>query len=143
MATLVSATAFAESQAINTQPMMKFGVFDTSNKVVREVADNKYSISNKNHTLCWTAFNMPFQPDNNIVEIFKSPKKANFSDPQGNSTTSEDGQTHTISLNMKSVNNEFIERCWNFDKNDPLGKYTLEVKVNDINFPVQTFEVVE
>ena len=143
MATLVSATAFAENQPLNTQPMMKFGVFDTSNKVPREVAGNKYSISNKNHKLCWAAFNMPFQPTNQVIEVFNSPKKAKFSDPQGSAVSSKDGKTHTISLNMKSVNNEFIERCWNFDKNDPLGKYSLEVKVNNIGFPVQTFEVVK
>ena len=143
LTSLVSASAFAETQPVDTRPMMKFGVYDTSNKVAREVANKKYSISNKNHTLCWSAFNMPFQPTNQVVEVFNSPQKAKFNNLQGSAVSAKDGKTHTISTNMPSVNNEFIERCWYFDKNDPVGKYTLELRVNNIAFPVQTFEVVK
>lgn len=136
---LVSASAFAETQPVDTRPMMKFGVYDTSNKVAREVPGNKYSISNKHHRLCWVAFNMPFQPSNQVVEVFNSPKNAKFS----GAVSSKDGKTHTIKLHTASSNNEFLERCWRFEKTDPKGKYSLSVSVNDVTFPATQFEVVK
>lgn len=139
LATLTSVTAFAETSQVNNQPMMKFGVYDVSNTVAKEVSGNKYSISNKHHRLCWTAFNMPFQPSNQVVEVFTSPKNAKFS----GAVSSKDGKTHTIKLHTASSNNEFLERCWRFEKTDPKGKYSLSVSVNDVTFPTVPFSVVK
>lgn len=142
---LTTSVAFSADQTASaprdTRPMMRFGVFDTSNAVARQV--EKYSASNPAHRLCWAAFNMPFQPSNQIIEVFKSPQKANFMDPASRTTSSKDGKTHTIETSLPSSNGEFIERCWAFDTKDPIGKYSVDIKVNDVTYPTQYFEVVK
>lgn len=151
---LISATTFADEPTKVEQPllkpqqemqaMLKLGVYDVSNKVIREINNRKYSIKQaKNLSLCWTAFNMPFIDKNNVIEVFQSPKKSKFSDKTGSVVTSKDRKTHTITSSLPSYNNEFITKCWRFEKNDPLGTYTLEVRVNDIIFPAQPFELVK
>lgn len=145
-ALLASTIAMAEEPKTaqplpQNQPMMKLAVYDMSNKVAREV--EKYSVKNKKNHLCWTAFNMPFEAQNKVVEIFTSPNKTKFSDGIGLVNTAKDGKTHTITANLPSQNNEFIQRCWQFDNKDPLGKYSVKVQINDIEFPVQTFEVAK
>ncbi|QGM80370.1 hypothetical protein [Otariodibacter oris] len=123
------------------QPMLRFGVFDTSNTVAQEV--EKYSLGNPSHKLCWVAFNMPFQPLNQVKEIFNAPQKTTFIDGPSKITTSEDGKTHTLEVSLPSNNGEFIERCWSFGENDPIGKYSVDVQVNDVTYPTQYFEVVK
>lgn len=150
---LFSATAVANQsgdkrteqiQFVN-QPMLQLEVFDKSNTVARPVAGRKYSVSNKNHSLCWTAWNIPFLPRNNkSIEVFTSPKSAKFMSPDASVITQDNGKMHVVTnFNIQVTNNEFIQRCWLFDKNDPLGKYTLTVQVNDIQYPTQTFELVK
>lgn len=130
-------------QPTNKPPMLKLAVYDFSNNVRREVEGRKYSINNKNHQLCWVGFNMPLQFKNAVTEIFVSPSKTVFSIPSASVLTSKDGKTHTISENVEAVDNQFITRCWKFDNKDPRGKYTVQVKINDVYFDPQSFEVVK
>lgn len=150
---LISATAFANNAPApatatkNTaQPMMKVAVYDISNKVSREIG-SQYSVSNsKNLLLCWTAFNMSFEPANRnkVTQVFVAPSdKANFSSEGASKMVSADGKTFTLSSVLPAQNNEAIQQCWRFDHNDPLGKYSLSVRVNDIQFPATEFEVVK
>lgn len=151
MLTLFSATAIANEN--NTRaadqidvakaPKLILEVYDNSNKVPKHIEGRKYSISKKAQQLCWTAFNMPFSPNNGIKEIFISPKKAKFMDKNSVVVPSKDGKMNVITAMLPSHNNEFIQRCWSFDKNDPLGTYQLKVFVNDIEFPQQKFELVK
>lgn len=140
-----SAMAMADTPSQSTQalpqnqPMLKLGVYDLSNNVPREV--EKYSVSNKQHHLCWTAFNMPFEAKNDLIEVFTSPSKADFADNSGSISSSKDGKTHTITTQIASQNNQFVQRCWQFSKEDPIGKYSVKVRINNIEFPAQTFEV--
>lgn len=137
----------AEQQMANLPkdypPILKLAVVDISDGTLNEIQDKKYSIKNSGHNLCWIVFNMPFSPSNQITEVFSSPKKANFSDPNGSRKVSKNGKNHTISIDLPSQNDQFIQRCWKFDKKDPVGKYTLAIKINGINFPAQTFEVIK
>lgn len=146
---LVSAGAFAENKAETaqpvSQPMLKMAVYDVSNKVAREVG-SQYSISNKNHRLCWAAFNMAFDPadKNKVTLVFTAPNnKAKFVAPSGSTSVSADGKTSTVSMTIPSKGRESLENCWHFDHQDPLGKYTLTVRVNDTQFPATEFELVK
>ncbi|MDH2997793.1 hypothetical protein A1D22_00390 [Pasteurellaceae bacterium LFhippo2] len=144
---LVSATAFANQAAstatIGNQPALAFGVYDVSNKVASLVPGNKYSVSKKDQRLCWTAFNMKFERTNAITEVFTAPKGGVFKDPVGNTVVSADGLTHTLTSSLASDNGEALQKCWVFDNSDPKGAYSVSVRVNDIQYPSQTFEVTE
>lgn len=149
--TLLTLPAFAENNiqkdttpvSTESYPKLKLAVYDFSNNVRREVEGRKYSIKNKHHQLCWVAFNMPLQFKNQVTEIFIAPSKSSFSAPSASVTTANDGKKHTIKENLSAVNNEYISRCWSFNHKDPKGKYTLQVKINDIYFEPQLFEIVK
>ncbi|KMK51664.1 hypothetical protein RO21_04765 [[Actinobacillus] muris] len=143
----LSASVFASSEPQVSQtipqnaPVLRFGVVDTSNKIAQEVGLT-YSIANKHHELCWTAFNLPFQMQNKVVEVFISPKAAQFTSAGATVAYSKDKKTHTITTMMPN-RQETVGKCWRFDKNDPLGKYKVDIRVDDIIFPTQTFELVK
>lgn len=124
-------------------PILKLGVYDTSDGFINEVTSKKYSIKNSGHNLCWIAFNLPFGESNHVVETFVAPKKTAFNDPPSHKKVSKSGRTHTISLDLPSENNLFIQRCWRFDKKDPIGQYKVTIKINEYTFPAQIFEVVK
>ncbi len=142
---LLSAAALANNaggEQQGNQPMLNLAVYDTSTQVAKPLG-TQYSVSAKGIQLCWVAFNMPFSANNKVIEIFQSPDKATFSDTVGLVVSSEDKLWHKVSSSLSSQNNEFIQRCWAFDKNDPLGKYTLDIQINNVRFASQEFELVK
>ncbi|MDH2925486.1 hypothetical protein EV693_10524 [Nicoletella semolina] len=139
----VMAVSSIERPQENIPPKLRFGVFEVKEKGSRLLESNQFSVSNKEHKLCWAAFDMPFDVSNTVIEVFYSPKKAKFIDTIQQVSTSEDGKTHTVTSKLPSQQGKFIERCWTFDKNDPLGKYSVDIQVNDIIFPTQYFEVTK
>lgn len=126
------------------QPTMKLAVYDSSNKVAREIEGLKYSVSAKNQELCWGVSNMQFNPKNSVTEVFLPPKPTKFLNPNASVVVGKDGKTTTIhTAEMSSYNNEAIWKCWKFDNKDPKGTYQLKVQVNDIVFGPLSFEVVK
>lgn len=127
------------------QPMLSLEVFDSSSSVPSVVEGRKFSVSKKNLDLCWTAFNMPVLANNSVVEVFVAPKKATFIAEGSQVSKSKDGKKHTITSTFSTKQTDFdlVRKCWRFDKKDPLGKYTVEIQVNNIKFPAQTFHVVK
>ncbi|MDO4697695.1 MAG: hypothetical protein Q4A60_03325 [Pasteurellaceae bacterium] len=146
---LLAGTALANqpntSQAEAQPPSLTLEVFDTSTGVHSIVEGRKFSVSRKNIELCWTAFNLSIEPNNTSIEIFVSPKRATFVDQGSKISKSKDGRKHTITSTFSTdkTDQDLVRKCWKFDKKDPLGKYTLEVQVNNIKFPPQTFHVVK
>lgn len=143
--TMGSLALFANTVSIaetNQQPTLVLKVVDVSGKVRRPLEENKLSLSQK-HELCWAAVNMPFLPNNQVVEVFQSPDKAKFAKADGNVVSSEDKKTHRVTFLKKSENNEYLSHCWKFDSSDPKGKYMLEVQVNNILFSPVAFEIVK
>lgn len=125
------------------QPKIKFSVYELNNNVPREIG-RQYSVSNKNHQLCWAVFNMPLEARNQVSERFQTPSRAKFADPQSRVQSSTDGLTHMIETTLPSAaNNEYLLRCWRFDHTDPLGRYSVDIRVNNVQFPTQTFELVK
>lgn len=142
-----SASVWANTETQGLQPsaqnapMIRFGVLDTRNQIAQD-AGLTYSISNPHHELCWSAFNLPFQMQNKVVEVFVSPKAAQFKSAGSTVERSKDKKTHTISTFVPN-RQASINKCWRFDKQDPLGKYKVDIRINDIVFPTQTFELVK
>lgn len=125
------------------QPKLALAIYDSSSKVPAKVEGLKYSVSKKNWQLCWTAFDMPFTANNKVTELFKSPAPAVFKSSTGSSVRSKDGKEHRVEYFTPSQNGELIQRCWTFDKNDPLGKYSLTLDINDVSYPPVSFELVK
>ncbi|KAE9540353.1 hypothetical protein HT665_01080 [Ursidibacter maritimus] len=146
---LLSTTVFAEDKIQQAspekavEPKLTLTIYDTSNTVPRAIEGLKYSLKAKNLSLCWTAFDMPFIQSNKVIELFHSPKASKFTDASASTVSSKDKKQHTIENYLPSVNGQYIHRCWNFDKKDPLGKYSVEVQINNIKFPALSFEVVK
>lgn len=147
----MSNIAFAEEKPVQSSiqssakpPMMTLYVLDSSSKVARPLQTTTYSVKNTQiHKLCWTAVNIPFKASNEVVETFVAPAKSTFMAKEGSVISSEDKTKHEITYRKPSSNNESISNCWQFDNSDPKGKYTLQIRVNNILFPTQTFEVTK
>ncbi|AMW17431.1 pseudouridine synthase [Glaesserella parasuis] len=142
---LPSTMGFAATVKIAPEPpMMVLTTIDFSGEVPKSLNSTTYSISNKKIQLCWEVINVPFTAQNKTTEIFNSPAKSTMMGGQGDNVVStKDGKMHTITSQMKSVNNEFIRRCWKFDNTDPIGDYTLDLQINDTIFPTQKFKIVK
>ena len=152
---LLLAMAFASTATLaNTQvntnatkeakpPIMALTTVDVSGKVAKALNSTVYSLSKEKTELCWEVINVPFIDKNKIIEVFNAPAKSKFTAPDASITTSNEDKTHTIVSHIPSVNNEFIRKCWKFDKTDPIGNYTLDLQVNDVIFPTQKFSVVK
>lgn len=153
--TLISTSVIAnELPQTNTQehidvsknPMLRMEVFKQNSKTkeMTIIEGRKISRSKKDQHLCWIAFNLPINSENNVVEILNSPKPARFSDKNSLIEYSEDKKKIVIrSVTKGSNNHKDIQRCWQFEPKDPIGKYTLQVYVNDVEYPVLTFNVIK
>lgn len=134
----------AEGKA--SPPMLKLAVYDFSGSTPKDIG-LKYSRKNPNLQLCWTAFNMPFAPDNKneVFQQFISPssKAAYRGIDSENIQVSKDGKTTTIKHIVPAYQNQFIQQCWKYDKTDPLGKYKLTVRINDIQFETLELELIK
>lgn len=141
---LISLTSIAQDNVIQDNlPRLKLAVYDFSTSTPKEVG-RTYSLSNKHHRLCWTAFNMPFEPLNNqVTQIFTTPdKNTKFTIPAAKTEVSENGLSTIITTTQPSSKQGVMENCWEFEKTDPLGKYTLAVQINDIVFSAIDFNVI-
>ncbi|WGE32615.1 pseudouridine synthase [Actinobacillus genomosp. 2] len=148
MGLLSSVTAIANTTpdttpAKETRPMLAIYLLDLNGKVAKPIRSTTYSVSQKNLHLCWEAVNVPFTAKNQVTEIFNAPAPAKFTEQGVTVVSSNDGKTHTISRQLASHNNEFIRKCWKFDKTDPKGEYTLQVRINNIEFPAMPFNIVK
>lgn len=125
------------------QPKLVLQVMDFSRKVATALPENKLSRSNAKLQLCWTAFDMPFLPTNHVVQQISSPRGGKFVATVGSSISSKDGTTHTITSTMEDKGRGALSQCWQFDKTDPIGKYSIAVRINNTNFPAMPFEIVK
>lgn len=57
--------------------------------------------------------------------------------------SSADKKNHTIITEINLANNQVLNRCWGFDKTDPVGKYKMEIQINDHIFKGLEFEIVK
>lgn len=141
---LLSANSFAEtpnSDAV-TQPKLAFGIYDVSGESPRLIKGNTLSVSKK-HRACWIVANAPYSDSNKVVETITSPKKTTFTASQGEVQYSKNGLTAQITtMRAPNLNNQFSQ-CWAFKKNDPKGTFSISVRINDVEFPAQTFKVVK
>lgn len=137
-----TALAANQEQNVGVVPKMYLSILDTSSKVARDIGSREYSVSNKNLQLCWSVRDMPFLLSNHVIEVFIAPDdKGKF--VNAGARVSKSDNVHSIHSIKQAINNEEISSCWSFDDTDPLGKYTLELQVNDLLFKGVQFELVK
>lgn len=125
------------------KPTVVLQVLDLNGKVARPIKGNKLSISKKQTQLCWHSINVPTQNKVMIAEAFYAPAKMKLVSPGSRVDSSKDGKNHTVITEANLVNNQSLSRCWGFDKNDPIGKYKMEIQINDQVFKGLEFEIVK
>lgn len=126
-----------------TPPEIYLSVFDTSTNPFTDLKTTKLSRSNPKLQLCWIAQGTFYQ-EVNLVETMKAPEKQTIVAEGSRVATSEDGKTNTIRGSLESLNRgKVLVKCWRFDENDPLGKYTLQVQVVKKQYKPLPFTVVK
>ncbi|QIW16142.1 hypothetical protein A4G20_07260 [Pasteurellaceae bacterium RH1A] len=144
LAAALASPVFAaeQKQAPEHPPRLVLSVFDFSGKVPKDTKSLKLSRSNKNLRLCWYTLDTPVKETALVIEEFTSPKGGKFISPNMTTQSSNNNTRHVVTRNKhKSVNSEYVETCWTFDKRDPIGQYSLAVKVDDIHFPALKFSI--
>lgn len=133
----------ASAPAAEKPPIMVLTTVDFSGEQPKPLASTSYSLAAKNIQLCWEVVNAPLMIQNNVVEIFSTPAQAVFNSQGSEVEVSKDKKQYTLKTMLPATAAGTVSRCWTFDKTDPIGKYTLELKVNDIVFQKQQFEIVK
>lgn len=131
-------------QQAEKKPAIVLQIFDTSTKISRPIKGNKLSISKKQNQLCWNAVNLTL-PTNEvtIAEAFYAPAPMNLLANGSTLESSADKKSHTVITKSKVQLNQVVGRCWGFDSTDPIGKYKLDVQINNIIFKDLAFEIVK
>lgn len=127
----------------NIEPKLSLGVFTSRNDAVVPANTNLISRSNPSHRLCWIAFDAIFPNQVEVEENITSPGPSQFSGPNSRTVSSTDSLNHSIFTTLNSVNNQMVERCWQFGESDPLGTYQISIKVGEVNYPAQKFQLVK
>lgn len=145
----LSAVALAETPPAQdtVKPVLALGVYDMSNaKEPKMLTERNLSRSNKNHHLCWTVANVEAVENdlNMVIEQFISPTAITLTYVNGETAQrSKDGKTHLFLSAAPTLNNNLVEKCWQFSTKYPVGEYKLALRVNDFEFPVQSFKIVK
>ncbi len=124
------------------KPAITLRIVDAKGQVPIFITGNQLSLSQE-HKLCWATVNMRFDTKVHVVEEFHTPEKMSFAAPDTQVATSPDGKNHLLTTLLDSTNGEYVSRCWAFDNNDPIGKYKVDIQVNDYFFKGLEFEVIK
>lgn len=139
----VTLAANAQNQPVaNSQPAAFIQVLDLSGKTPRTISGNKVSLSKKQQ-LCWGTLNIKFTGKTRVTETFHSPAATKFTSDKDQSYASNDKKEFVIVSEVMPSKDNSISRCWQLEKKDPIGKYSLDVQIGDINFSGLKFEVVK
>ncbi|PID51132.1 MAG: hypothetical protein CR960_02505 [Pasteurellales bacterium] len=107
-----------------------------------ESKSNEISLSQKNKQVCW--FNTGLKPNSiyHIKQTIISPNDGFFSMPAGITLSNEEKTRHAIVSTNKASAEGVINTCWAFATDtDPIGDYSLQVKVNQDEYPALKFKL--
>ncbi|MEG9499005.1 hypothetical protein [Mannheimia indoligenes] len=134
----------AEPKPFEGKPAVALQVFDISTKVARPIQGTTMSISKKQNQLCWSSINMPLQNQKvKIVEVFYAPGIIKLDSPGSRINSAEDKKSHIIETEINNMSQQNINRCWAVDHRDPIGKYRLDIQINDYSFKGLEFEIAK
>ncbi|TYG33628.1 hypothetical protein FW755_00225 [Lonepinella koalarum] len=146
--TLFSASVLAVTENViettTIQPKATIFVLDTSSQPAKVMKGTQFSRS-KARNLCVAVSDVPVQDKNQFVEYFVSPAPINIIAKDSDIKVDDDkkGFLAITLINESEIKNNVVTRCWQFEQNDPVGKYKLDVQFNDIVFKGLSFEVLK
>lgn len=144
---LLATNAMAETvtPAAPSAPTIYLSTVETGGSVLKSLNTTTYSVSNAKLNLCWEVVGVPISVKNNVVEVMTGPERFTvIGDNNSSVDADKSGKVYTIKqVAAAAINNEFIRRCWKFDKSDPLGEYKLDVTVNGVSLPTKTFTLIK
>lgn len=145
----LSGLAFAETnkEVVNATPEKPFAsiqVFDISGSEPKLMEGNKLSRS-KPRQLCITLANLPVQEQNLFAEYFQAPAPMSLGLEGASIQVEENKKNFLITSNVPkgAVSNNILLQCWQFNKENPIGTYTLDLQFNDIVFKGLKFEILK
>lgn len=136
---VLSETMPTTEQLLNT-PMVYVSAVEVVGGIVKVLDNNVLVRSNPNHRLCWQAEGLAVQSGQVIEEVIWSPAYMQFIDPEAQIYSTNNGTLHTIHSWARG-GGDSVGKCWQFDSTDPVGNYTLAIKVGDVAFPALSFSV--
>lgn len=136
-----TAPVYLPEQAM-VEPKLVLGVFEVTGDSTKQTNQNAISRSNANHRICWVAYDLNASTQVSVTENIISPKKTTFETANGQTISSADGKQHQVMSTLPNQNG-VVSQCWQFSKQDPIGQYSIEVKIDDTTFSKQTFNVVK
>ena len=144
-ATFAASTSTQEDKSENAAlPTIYLSVFDKTQDPSPDLNKKELSRSNKNEQICWVATGT-FAEQETVKEIFHAPAKMKFTinNIEGAKVvSSSDKKVHTITYTRPTIENgKYMMNCWLFDKQDPIGKYVLTVKIGEQELEKQVFYI--
>lgn len=144
-ATFAASTSTQEDKSENaTLPTIYLSVFDKTQDPSPDLNKKEISHSNKNEKICWVATGA-FAEQETVIETFKAPAKMKFTinNIEGAKVVSSpDKKVHTITYTRPTIENgKYMMNCWLFEKQDPIGKYVLTVKIGEQELEKQVFYI--
>lgn len=146
LSAVANAETAVQAQADEAKPILALAVYDISNAKEPKMLERNLSRSNKNQHLCWTATNVGAVENglNMVIEQFISPTSITITDANGTTAQrSKDGKKHVLLSYAGTLEGNFVEKCWQFSNKYPIGEYKLIVRVNESEFPAQSFKIVK
>lgn len=132
-----------EIKPMDGKPAVVLQVFDISGEADKPITGTTLSIEKKQNKLCWTSLNVPIQPKTLLAEAFYAPDKFKIVSQGSKVDSSADEKNHTIVSEVTNINSPNLSRCWVFNESDPIGKYKMEIQINDYIFKELAFELVK
>ncbi len=143
---LVSCVLLFTSNTSIAAPNFKISILEYDAKLggAVESKSNTISLSQKNKQVCW--FNTGLKPNAiyHIKQTMVSPEGGFFSMPSGITLSNEEKTRHAIVSTNKTSADGIINMCWAFATDtDPVGDYSLQVKINQDEYPALKFKLIQ
>ncbi|MDG6882693.1 Uncharacterised protein [Phocoenobacter uteri] len=146
LVSLISCILLFASNTSIAAPNFKASILQYNPKLggVVESKSNIISLSQRNKQVCW--FNTGLKPNTiyHIKQTILSPRGGFFSIPAGITLANEEKTRHAIVSTNKASADGIVSMCWAFATDtDPVGEYSLQVKVNQDEYPALKFTLVQ
>ena len=142
--TVLSATFVTEVSAMSRDtPEIILSVFDKRQNPSPDLHKKEISRSNKNELVCWVATGI-FDEQEIVTETLEAEGIHELStDDLKNAklVSSPDEKVNSVTYTNPRKTPNTMSNCWEFEPQDPIGKYVLTVKIGEKELEKQVFYV--
>ncbi len=110
----------------------------------KNINSDTISLSKDHRSVCWRAYNLSPNTIYHIKETILSPSNNSFTIPDGVVIRNKDQTKNVMVSTDKASNKGVLDQCWSFSEGeDPVGNYSLKVKINQNEFPEFKFKLTK